>query len=130
MQQITEIGWAGDRASHHSEAGHGYKCETLAFQADQRDHTKAFNAFSAAMLLRMLAQQCDLEPGELVWSAGDAHIYLNHAHLVEETLARAPRSHPRLHIARRPESIFDYRIEDFAVADYDPHPHIAAPVAV
>jgi len=90
----------------------------------------AFNAFSAALLLRMLAQQCDLAPGELVWSAGDAHIYLNHAHLVEETLARVPRSRPRLTIARRPESIFDYRIEDFAVTDYDPHPHIAAPVAV
>lgn len=90
----------------------------------------AFNAFSAAMLLRMLAQQCDLAPGELVWSAGDAHIYLNHAHLVEETLARTPRSDPRLHIARRPASIFDYAIEDFTVTDYDPHPHIAAPVAV
>lgn len=90
----------------------------------------AFNAFSAAMLLRMLAQQCDLEPGELVWSCGDAHVYLNHAHLVEEQLARTPRSRPRLTIARRPESIFDYRIEDFAVEDYDPHPHIAAPVAV
>lgn len=90
----------------------------------------AFNAFSAAMLLRMLAEQCDLEPGELVWSCGDAHVYLNHAHLVEEQLARTPRSRPRLTIARRPESIFDYRIEDFVVEDYDPHPHIAAPVAV
>ena len=90
----------------------------------------AFNAFSAALLIRMLAQQCDLEPGELVWSAGDAHVYLNHAHLVEETLAREPRSAPRLTIARRPETIFDYAIEDFAVGDYDPHPHIAAPVAV
>ena len=90
----------------------------------------AFNACSAALLLRMLAQQCDLAPGELVWSAGDAHVYLNHAHLVEEQLARTPRSDPRLHIARRPASIFDYRIEDFSVEGYDPHPHIAAPVAV
>ncbi len=90
----------------------------------------AFNAFSASMLLRMLAQQCDLEPGELVWSAGDAHIYLNHAHLVEATLAREPRSEPRLRITRRPISIFDYAIEDFEVEGYDPHPHIAAPVAV
>jgi thymidylate synthase len=90
----------------------------------------AFNAFSASMLLRMLAQQCDLEPGELVWSAGDAHVYLNHAHLVEATLAREPRSTPRLEIRRRPDTIFDYAIEDFAVVDYDPHPHIAAPVAV
>jgi len=90
----------------------------------------AFNAFSAALLIRMLAQQCDLAAGELVWSAGDAHVYLNHAHLVEEQLARTPRGSPRLCIHRRPESIFDYAIEDFAVEDYDPHPAIAAPVAV
>jgi thymidylate synthase len=90
----------------------------------------AFNAFSAAMLIRMLAQQCDLEPGELVWSAGDAHIYLNHEHLVTEQLTRDPRGQPRLRILRKPETIFDYRIEDFEVVDYDPHPHIAAPVAV
>ena len=90
----------------------------------------AFNAFSAALLLRMLAQQCDLAPGELVWSAGDAHIYLNHEHLVAEQLARTPRGEPRLRINRRPATIFDYRIEDFEVAGYDPHPHIAAPVAV
>ena len=89
-----------------------------------------FNAFSAALLLRMLAQQCNLEPGELVWSGGDVHVYLNHAHLVEEQLARTPRGQPRLRILRRPASIFDYAIEDFAVEDYDPHPHIAAPVAV
>ncbi len=90
----------------------------------------AFNAFSAALLIRMLAQQCDLEPGDLVWSAGDAHVYLNHEHLVTEQLARAPRGQPKLRILRRPASIFDYRIEDFEVVDYDPHPHIAAPVAV
>jgi thymidylate synthase len=90
----------------------------------------AFNAFSAAMLLRMVAQQCDLRPGELIWSGGDTHVYLNHGHLVAEQLARQPRSHPKLRILRRPASIFDYRIEDFEVHDYDPHPHIAAPVAV
>ncbi len=90
----------------------------------------AFNAFSAALLLRMLAQQCDLEPGELVWSAGDAHIYLNHEHLVDEQLSRTPRGQPKLRINRKPASIFDYRIEDFEVVDYDPHPSIAAPVAV
>ena len=90
----------------------------------------AFNAFSAALLLRMIAQQCDLQPGALVWSGGDTHVYLNHGHLVAEQLARTPRGHPRLAILRRPASIFDYRIEDFAVTDYDPHPPIAAPVAV
>ena len=82
------------------------------------------------MLVHMLAQQCDLLPGELVWSGGDAHVYLNHEHLVREQLAREPRSHPRLDLLRRPPSIFDYKIDDFRVVDYDPHPHIAAPVAV
>ena len=90
----------------------------------------AFNAFSAALLVHMLAQQCDLVPGELVWNGGDAHVYLNHAHLVAEQLAREPRGDPHLTIARRPPSLFDYRIEDFAVTGYDPHPAISAPVAV
>ena len=90
----------------------------------------AFNVFSAALLVRMLAQQSGLEAGELIWSGGDAHIYLNHEHLVQEQTARKPRGEPRLRILRRPPSIFDYRLDDFEVADYDPHPHIAAPVAV
>lgn len=90
----------------------------------------AFNVFSAALLIALLAQQCDLEPGTLVWSAGDVHVYLNHAHLVEEQLARTPDGAPRLRLRRRPPSIFDYRIEDFEVIDYAPQAHITAPVAV
>jgi thymidylate synthase len=89
-----------------------------------------FNLWSAALLTRMLAQQTDLEPGELVWMGGDTHLYLNHAHLIEEQLARQPQGRPRLEIMRRPPSIFDYRIEDFAVHGYTPHPPIQAPVAV
>lgn len=89
-----------------------------------------FNIWSGALLVRMLAQQCGLEPGELVWMGADVHLYLNHAGLVEEQIARAPSGHPRLEILRRPESIFAYRIEDFAVSDYAPQAHIAAPVAV
>ena len=89
-----------------------------------------FNLWSAALLTRMLAQQTDLEPGELVWMGGDTHLYLNHAHLIEEQLARAPQGRPRLEILRRPPTIFDYRIEDFAVHGYTPHPPIQAPVAV
>jgi len=89
-----------------------------------------FNLWGAALFIRMLAQQCDLEPGELVWMGGDTHLYLNHAELVEAQLARVPQGTPRLAITRRPESIFDYRIEDFAVTDYAPQAHIAAPVAV
>ena len=90
----------------------------------------AFNIWSLALLIRMIAQQCDLEPGEAVWMGGDIHLYLNHAALVEEQLRRAPAGEPMLTIARRPGSMFDYRIEDFIVTDYDPMPHIPAPVAV
>ena len=89
-----------------------------------------FNLWSAALLTRMIAQQVDLEPGELVWSGGDTHLYLNHRDLVEEQLSRAPRGHPRLDILRRPPTVFDYRIEDFAVRDYTPHAPLRAPVAV
>jgi thymidylate synthase len=89
-----------------------------------------FNVFSAGMLIRMLAQQCGYEPGELIWQGGDVHLYLNHAELVEEQLARTPSGDPKLHILRKPDSIFDYEIEDFEVLDYVPQSHIAAPVAV
>lgn len=89
-----------------------------------------FNLWSAACLQRMLAQQTGLEPGELVWMGGDVHLYLNHAELVEEQLSRQPQGRPRLAIERHPPTIFDYRIEDFVVRGYDPHPPISAPVAV
>ncbi len=90
----------------------------------------AFNIFEASLLLRMLAQQCDLEPGEVVWMGADCHLYLNHAELVETQLARAPRPFPKLDLVRRPPSILDYRFEDVMVEGYDPHPAISAPVAV
>jgi thymidylate synthase len=89
-----------------------------------------FNIFEAALLIRMLAQQCDLLPGELVWMGADCHLYQNHAHLVEAQLPRTPRAQPMLELARRPADIFSYTPEDFIITGYDPHPHIAAPVAV
>lgn len=89
-----------------------------------------FNLWSAALLQRMMAQQCDMQPGELVWMGGDVHLYLNHEHLITEQLAREPQGHPRLEITRRPDSIFDYEINDFVVHDYAPQAHIKAPVAV
>ncbi len=89
-----------------------------------------FNLWSAALLQRMLAQQVDLEPGELVWMGGDTHLYLNHEELIAEQLSREPQGRPTLEIVRRPATIFDYRIEDFAVHDYTPHGPIKAPVAV
>ncbi|MGB7417866.1 MAG: thymidylate synthase, partial [Erythrobacter sp.] len=89
-----------------------------------------FNLFGAALLTRMIAQQVRMQPGELVWMGGDVHLYLNHADLIDEQLAREPTGHPTLEITRTPETIFDYRIEDFVVHDYAPHPPIKAPVAV
>lgn len=89
-----------------------------------------FNLWSGALLQRMIAQQTDLEPGEFVWMGGDTHLYLNHEHLVREQLTREPLGRPRLELLRRPETIFDYRIEDFEVLDYTPHGAIKAPVAV
>lgn len=89
-----------------------------------------FNLWGAALFIRLLAQQCDLEPGELVWMGGDVHLYRNHAALVEEQLSRRPEGQARLELVRRPGSIFDYRIEDFAVAGYEPQAAISAPIAV
>jgi thymidylate synthase len=90
----------------------------------------AFNMWSLALFIRMLAQQTGLEPGEAIWTGGDVHLYLNHAALVEEQLSRTPSGEPRLEITRTPASIFDYRIDDFTVLGYTPQAHIPAPVAV
>ena len=89
-----------------------------------------FNVASYALLTHMLAQQCDLEVGEFVWTGGDCHLYLNHLEQVDEQLARTPFPLPRLAFRRRPPSIFDYAYEDFEVVDYRHHPAIKAPVAV
>jgi thymidylate synthase len=89
-----------------------------------------YNTASLALLTHMLAQQCDLEPGEIIICTGDSHIYSNHLEQVREQLQREPRPLPRLNILRKPDSIYDYRFEDFELVGYDPHPHIAAPVAV
>lgn len=90
----------------------------------------AFNAFSAALLTRMLAAVCGFQAGELIWQGGDVHLYLNHADLVETQLARTPTGAPKLKLLRTPDSIFGFAIEDFEVLDYAPQAHISAPVAV
>lgn len=89
-----------------------------------------YNTASLALLTMMLAQQCDLEPGEIIISTGDSHIYTNHLEQVREQISRAPRELPRLTLRRRPPSIYDYQFEDFELEGYDPHPHIAGAVAV
>lgn len=89
-----------------------------------------FNYFNASLLLRMIAKVVDMDPGELVWMSGDTHLYLNHVDAVKEQLTRSPRPFPTLKILRKPDSIDGYRIEDFVVEGYDPHPAIKADVAV
>ena len=89
-----------------------------------------FNIASYALLTHMLAQQCELQPGEFIWTGGDCHIYDNHVEQVRTQLARAPYRYPTLQIKRRPASVFDYAFEDFELLDYRHHAAIKAPVAV
>jgi thymidylate synthase len=89
-----------------------------------------FNIASYALLTHMFAQQCDLAPGEFIWTGGDCHLYLNHLEQADLQLSRTPLPLPRLAIKRRPASIFDYTFDDFEFQNYQFHPAIKAPVAV
>jgi thymidylate synthase len=89
-----------------------------------------YNIASLALLTHMLAQQCDLEAHEIVVSIGDSHIYSNHKDQVEEQLSREPKELPQLKINRKPDSIFDYKFEDFEIVGYEAHPNIKAPIAI
>ena len=89
-----------------------------------------FNIASVALLVHMLAQQVDLVPGEVIVTMGDCHLYSNHWEQVATQLARQPKARPKLKILRHPESIYDYRFEDFELEGYDPEPNISAPVAI
>jgi thymidylate synthase len=89
-----------------------------------------FNIAQYSLLTHMMAQQCDLEPGDFIWTGGDCHIYVNQFEGVKEQLSREPRHLPKLIIKRKPASILEYQFEDFEMVDYNPHPPIKFAVAV
>jgi len=89
-----------------------------------------FNIASYSLLTHMVAQQCDLDVGDFVWTGGDCHIYLNHLEQVKLQLSRTPYPLPQLHIKQKPASIFDYVFDDFEILNYQSHPHIKGEVAV
>ena len=89
-----------------------------------------FNIASYALLTHMVAQACELEPGDFIWTGGDCHLYLNHLEQAREQLSREPRPLPQLRINPAVKDVFAFRFEDFALEGYDPFPHISAPVAV
>ncbi|WP_418647097.1 thymidylate synthase [Thauera butanivorans] len=89
-----------------------------------------FNIASYALLTHMVAQVCELEAGDFIWTGGDCHLYLNHLDQAREQLSRTPRTLPTLKMNPEVKDIFAFRLEDFGIGGYDPHPHIKAPVAV
>ena len=89
-----------------------------------------FNIASYALLTMMIAQVCDLKPGEFIWTGGDCHLYSNHLDQARLQLSREPRPLPTMTINPAVRDLFAFKLEDFVLSGYDPHPHIKAPVAI
>ena len=89
-----------------------------------------FNIASYSLLTHMLAQQCDLNVGDFIWTGGDVHLYLNHMEKAKEQLSREPYELPKLNIKRKPDSIYNYAYDDFELVNYQCHPHIKAPISI
>ena len=89
-----------------------------------------FNIASYSLLTHMLAQQCDLNVGDFIWTGGDVHLYLNHMEQAKEQLLREPYELPKLNIKRKPDSIYNYAYDDFELVNYQCHPHIKAPISI
>ena len=89
-----------------------------------------FNIASYSLLTHMLAQQCDLNVGDFIWTGGDVHLYLNHMEQAKEQLLREPYELPKLNLKRKPDSIYDYAYDDFELVNYQCHPHIKAPISI
>lgn len=90
----------------------------------------AWNVCNLALVTTLLAEQTGYEPGEIVWFGLDVHLYLNHIEQAKEQISRAPRAFPKLVLKKKRDSLFNYTIDDFELDGYDPHPHIAAAVAI
>lgn len=89
-----------------------------------------FNIASYALLTLMIAQVVGLKPGEFIWTGGDCHLYSNHLEQAREQLRREPRPLPQMQLNPEVRDLFAFRLEDFTLSGYDPHPHIPAPVAI
>lgn len=125
VDENTRLGWL-DKA--------GVPTRKLSCQLYQRSADVflgvPFNIASYALLIHMFAQQANMAVGDFVWTGGDVHLYSNHLEQARTQLGRSPRPLPKLIIKRKPDSIFDYKFEDFEIEGYDPHPAIKAPVAI
>ena len=120
----------GRAAGHEGKAPRGKLSLLVGQRSCDIGLGNPFNIAQQAALVHMIAQQVDMVPGELIWVGGDVHLYLNHLEFAQTILQREPKPFPKLRLARRPDSIDGYHIDDFIVTGYDPHPPIEAPVAV